>query len=243
MSYILDALRKADAERRGVPPPPTGLTEPAVLIDSDPDADLPAARARPWVWVLGGVAIALAAAAGWTLWHGASSSPTTVATAPVVAAQTVPTPVSPSPAPAPAPRPEPSADALPHFPPPLPDPPKQEPPKPEPPKPEPRPVAVEATPVKPPLPPGIAPVPPAPEAGTTNRVYNVSELPDSVRRDLPKFNVGGAMYSERAADRMVVLNGQVFHEGDALGKGLVLKQIRLKSTVVEFRGYRIEIAH
>jgi len=51
------------------------------------------------------------------------------------------------------------------------------------------------------------------------------------------------MYSDRPADRMVVLNGQVFHEGDALGKGLVLKQIRLKSAVFEFRGYRVEIGY
>ena len=242
MSYILDALRKADAERRGVPPP-TGVTEPAVLVDTDPD-DLPAARARPWAWVLGGVAIALAAAALWMLWRGgASPAATTVAAAQTDAPQAAPAPVpAPSPAP-PAPRTEaPSADALPHFPPPLPDPPKQEPPTTEPPKAEPRPTSAQAPEVKPPLPPGIATVPAAQEAGT-NRVYNVSELPENVRRDLPKFNVGGAMYSERAADRMVVLNGQVFHEGDALGKGIVLRQIRLKSTVLEFRGYRIEISH
>ena len=234
MSYILDALRKADAERRGVPPPPTGLTEPAVLVDSDPDADLPASPARPWLWVLGGVALALAAACAWTFLSRSEPPP-----APVVAvAPPPPDPVTVLPAPAPAPLP--SADALPNFPPPLPDAPKPEPP----PKPAPRAALPDTPPAKPVVPPGITMVPPAaaPAAGS-NRVYSVNELPEDVRRDLPKLNVGGAMYSDRPAERMVVLNGQVFHEGDALGKGLVLKQIRLKSAVLEFRGYRVEIGY
>jgi len=238
MSYILDALRKADAERRGVPPPPTGLTEPAVLMDNDPDADLPAGHARPWAWVLGGVAIALVAAGGWTLWRGDAPPVTVVAAAPP---QVAPAPALP---PGPAPVPEPNVDVLPHFPPPLP-----EAPKPEAPKAEPRPVLTPTPPPPPPpsakpLPPGIAIVPPVATPGEVgNRIYKVSELPEDVRRDFPKFSVNGAMYSERAADRMVVFNGQIFHEGDALGKGVMLKQIRLKSTVLEFRGYRIEVGH
>ena len=93
------------------------------------------------------------------------------------------------------------------------------------------------------LPPGIAVVNPAPAAAPADRVYTVTELPEAVRRDFPRLSVGGAMYSERAADRMVVLNGQVFHEGDALGKDLKLRQIKLKSAVLEFRGYRVEIAY
>jgi len=242
MSYILDALRKADAERRGVPPPPTGLTEPAVLVDNDPDADLPAGPARPWAWVLAGVAVALTAAGGWPVWHGDAGRAQVVAASPAPAPMPVPVQVAPVPAPSPpAPPAGPSADALPHFPPPLPDA-----PKPETPKAEPRSVPTDTPSARPtPLPPGIAVVPaaPGPVAAAANRIYSVSELPEEVRRDLPKFNVNGAMYSDRAADRMVVLNGQVFHEGASLGKGIVLKQIRLRSTVLEFRGYRIEIGH
>ncbi|MET0348718.1 MAG: general secretion pathway protein GspB [Rhizobacter sp.] len=238
MSYILDALRKADAERRGVTAP-AALAEPAVLVaPDDPDADLPPTPARPWVWVLGGVGLALLAAVGWNLLRGGGApvSPPVVATPPVAVAPPAPAPV-PAPAPAVAP---PSADALPNFPPALPEPAPA--PKPEPraaaPAPTPAPAAPPAA-----LPPGIAVVGQAPAAAPADRVYTVAELPEAVRRDFPRLSVGGAMYSDRAADRMVVLNGQVFHEGDALGKDLKLRQIKLKSAVLEFRGYRVEIGY
>jgi general secretion pathway protein B len=238
MSYILDALRKADAERRGVTAP-AALAEPAVLVaPDDPDADLPPTPARPWIWVLGGMGVALLAGLGWHLLRGTAAPPIApvVATAPPVA---VPAP-PPAPVvapPPPAAPPPPSEDALPNFPPPLPT------PAPAPaPKPEAR-AAAPAPAEKAALPPGIAVVNPAPAVAPAERVYTVNELPEAVRRDFPRLSVGGAMYSERAADRMVVLNGQVFHEGDALGKDLKLRQIKLKSAVLEFRGYRVEIGY
>ena len=52
---------------------------------------------------------------------------------------------------------------------------------------------------------------PLPEVGED---VGLDEQPEGVRRDFPNLEVSGAMYSERAADRMVVFNGQVFHEGE-----------------------------
>ena len=75
------------------------------------------------------------------------------------------------------------------------------------------------------------------------RTYTVAELPDEVRRDLPALVVGGAMYSENAASRMLIINGQLFHERDKLAPGLVLVQIKLKSAVLEFKGYRYGISY
>lgn len=244
MSYILDALRRADAERRGVPPQ-AGLTEPAVLVDRDGDGegDAPAERARPWIWLLAGAGLVLIAALVWNLWRGqAAPSPDAPIAVPAVApaappvAAAVPPPVT-------APPPAPEADTLPNFPPALPET-----------KPAAAvPVAPQATapaalpPAAPPVrgapPPGITVVPAAPAARAADRVLTVAELPDGVRRDLPKLTVGGAMYSERVADRMVVFNGQVFKEGDAVTREVTLRQIRLKSAVIEFRGHRIEVGY
>jgi general secretion pathway protein B len=42
--------------------------------------------------------------------------------------------------------------------------------------------------------------------------------------------------------RMVILNGQVFHEGDKPAADTVLEQIRLKSAILNFRGQRYEVA-
>jgi general secretion pathway protein B len=73
------------------------------------------------------------------------------------------------------------------------------------------------------------------------RVYQQAELPDDVRRDLPKLVIGGASYSGDAASRMVMINGQIFHEGDQLAPQLVLERIKLKSAVLSYKGYRYEV--
>jgi general secretion pathway protein B len=73
------------------------------------------------------------------------------------------------------------------------------------------------------------------------RVHAQAELPEDIRRDLPKLVIGGSSYSGDAASRMVMINGQVFHEGDRLAPDLVLERIRLKSAVLAFKGWRYEV--
>ena len=51
------------------------------------------------------------------------------------------------------------------------------------------------------------------------------------------------MYSEHAASRMLIINGQVFHERDKLAPNLTLVQIRLKTAVLDFRGYRYSVSY
>ena len=46
------------------------------------------------------------------------------------------------------------------------------------------------------------------------RIYSLAELPETIRRELPKLIYGGGSYSGDKASRLVFLNGQVFHEGD-----------------------------
>ena len=84
---------------------------------------------------------------------------------------------------------------------------------------------------------------PAPAAASATRVYAVSELPDDIRRQLPVVTVGGSMYSSNAANRILIVNGQVLHEGDRISPELVLQQIKVKAAVLAFRGYRYEIAY
>jgi len=63
-----------------------------------------------------------------------------------------------------------------------------------------------------------------------------------VRAQLPKLAVAGSVYSETPAARMIILNGQVFHEGEKPAPDTVLEQIRLKSAILNFRGQRYEIS-
>lgn len=213
MSYILDALRRADADReRGSVP---GIhAQPAGL----PDADSEAPRStRSGLWIgIAFVLLLLAVLGGWLLGHDTPPP----AAAPVLAA---PAPVSPASTPTPVP---PGAALVAALPPaPVPAPPRAAEP-------------ARAAPAKAPTP-AAASLPAAAEP----RVYQLSELPEEIRRELPTLAVGGAMYSQSAANRMLIVNGQTFHEGDKLAPNLLLQQIRLKSAVLEYKGYRYGITY
>ena len=80
-------------------------------------------------------------------------------------------------------------------------------------------------------------------AAVEPRVERLADLPEALRRDLPRLTLGGAMYSDKPASRMLIINGQVFHEGDTVAPDLSLKQIRLKEAVLEFRGHRYEVTY
>lgn len=224
MSYILDALRKADAERvRGSIP---DLHAQPVLQGSN--AAAPATSGHVWIWIAAGASVVALVAVAWALLaRDAPRDASAVAPAVVPAAAPV---VTPAVAPALAPV---AQAATASAAPPLPT------------------VAVAA-----PVPAARAPVarkpaatapvaPPEPPARKASepRVYTLAELPDDIRRELPALAIGGAMYSENPANRMLIINGQVFHERDKLSPNLTLVQIKLKAAVLEYRGYRYGISY
>ena len=74
-------------------------------------------------------------------------------------------------------------------------------------------------------------------------MWNVNELPEDVRRDWPQLAIGGSIYSETPASRFLMINGRIYHEGDAITGDLTLEQIRLKAAVLRYRGYRVGITY
>ena len=74
------------------------------------------------------------------------------------------------------------------------------------------------------------------------RVPALASLPEALRRQLPPLALGGGMYAEQPAQRLVLVNGQVAHEGDDLGRGLRLLQIRPRSVVFAFGEQMFELA-
>jgi general secretion pathway protein B len=252
MSYILDALRRADAEReRGVVP---GLyAQPALSDGAAPERAL-------WPWAATAVVVV---AGGVALFNGLTAGPeTTPAQVPtdpaagppavpsataqaagpaVLSAVTPPAPVrvaSPPPA-ATAPRPPALAPAP--EPAPLRSPAPVRPPEITP--------ASPGAPVEAPAASGTAraaatPAPPrATGADSAGRVLAFDELPDDVRRSLPALAINGASYSETPAHRLLIANGQVFREGEEPAPGLVLEQIRLKSAVLRYGGVRYSVPY
>ena len=225
MSYILDALRKADAERaRGAVP---DLHAQPVLRSSAGAA--PSVGAPPWAWAAAAATVVALGAIAWALLArepaaGATNvaAPTPPSTSPTTAApQAPPAPIAAAPARAPAP-----ALAL---------------ARPAPRKPAANSDGIAAgTPVAAPA--RLSAPAAAPAAGEP-RLYAQAELPDEIRRALPALAIGGAMYSQNAASRMLIINGQVFHERDKLAPDLTLVQIKLKTAVLEYRGYRYSVSY
>ncbi|RQP26078.1 general secretion pathway protein GspB [Piscinibacter terrae] len=221
MSYILDALRRADAEReRGSVP---SIHAQSVLPGASEARE--GRGTNPMVWVVAGLSLALLASLAWQ-WLGREPVREPVAaTEPAPAAMPVnmapvnagaapdSSRVAPTPARTPTlpPVPATAQQSLPPVP--------------------------AATTVQAPA----AAAKPAPTASAA-RLPTQDELPEDLRRQIPKFAVGGSIYSESAASRFIILNGQIFHENDKVLPDLVLEQIKLKSAVLRFRNQRFTIS-
>jgi general secretion pathway protein B len=252
MSYILDALKRADAER--------GLTADAAITDTLP---LPHAHrpSAPW-WRSGTGALALAAAllglAGMALlWWPQAKAPAPIATpepTPEVAAAPVPpavlqpapiAPAAPPPATAPAmpggaPPPETlnAATDSPGLPAPilLPE----------------RPVVARPAgaatdpafgPDPVPPPPGVAARPPAPTPPPPAQAAAAPSAPvaTTAPASAPPVKVTGATYSDNPAHRMLIVNGKIVLEGQDIEPGLKLEVITPHSAVLNHQGSRFNI--
>jgi len=81
---------------------------------------------------------------------------------------------------------------------------------------------------------------PAPAA---DRVLAQADLPAEIQRELPKLAISGGVHSENASQRMLIVGGQVVNEGAELAPGVVLEQIRARTAVLRYRGYRFSVAY
>jgi general secretion pathway protein B len=68
------------------------------------------------------------------------------------------------------------------------------------------------------------------------------QLPQDIRAQLPPLAVGGSIYSANAPDRSIIIDGRILRENDRIAADLALEQIRPKSAVLRFKGHRFEIA-
>jgi general secretion pathway protein B len=82
--------------------------------------------------------------------------------------------------------------------------------------------------------------PRAPAAAEDN-VRGFNELPDAVRGQVPKVAFGGYMYSPNPADRLVLVDKTLRHEGEEVAPGLLLEKLLPKGAVMNYRGYRYRV--
>lgn len=228
MSYILDALKRADAERERGHVPGLHSQSPASLAPSPLNAR--PRRSRAMLMVGAAVLSAFATAAWWWLSAPADAPPPPAAAqAPADAPRAAPP--MPAPTPADAARtetpPVPPAPALPIL------------------------APAPAAPRTPDAAGAAVAAPPSGSAGPArptpgedrSPVRSWAELPPDVRAQLPPIQVSGATYSSNPAHRMLILNGQVTLEGTEIAPGLRLETIGPRSAVLNHQGTRYSVAY
>ena len=77
---------------------------------------------------------------------------------------------------------------------------------------------------------------PVAQPGVPPAILAFTDLTAEQRAALPPVNVTGSTYSERAALRTLIVNGQVLQEGDEIAPGLRLEAIEKQSAVLNHRG-------
>lgn len=82
---------------------------------------------------------------------------------------------------------------------------------------------------------------PARPAAPTENFIRPWELPQAQRAEFPELSLTVHFYAERAADRFVLINGERYREGQRVGPGTRLAEIRQRGAVVEFGSYRVLI--
>lgn len=207
MSYILEALKKAQAERQlgnaptihapslhHAPPERAAVNKPVVLATA--------------------VCVVVIAAAGWYAWSQRAPAAVLTPAAAVAVAAPAPAVVVAAPAPAvvmaapapvvPAPVVVPRAEPV-----------------------------VRARKVAP----APAPAAPAPE----DNIRFAKDLPQDIQGQLPHVAFGGYMYSDNAADRLVLVDKTLRHEGEEIAPGLMLEKLLPRGAVLNFRGTRYRV--
>ena len=229
MSYILEALKKAQAERQ--------LGNAPTIHAPAPSYAAPGAGqggGRRYLMVGLGVGVVVVALA--LLWPRLAGEPavrlTATADAPAAAS---PAPViAPAPAPAPAPvvaapparvqvAPAPVAAKTPPAPAPR----------------EPEPVRATAPAPSPEPAPTRVVAPPAAD----EQLRTLQQLPDALQREIPKVAFGGYIYSPTPGESLLLVDKMLRREGEEVAPGLVLERLTPKAAVMNYRGTRYRASY
>ncbi|TFW10749.1 hypothetical protein E4L96_22660, partial [Massilia arenosa] len=89
---------------------------------------------------------------------------------------------------------------------------------------------------------------PAPAASPVQRdaddtLPTARELPEAVRQSLPQVTLGGYIYATNPADRLVLIDKALRHEGEEIAPGLTLERLQPRYAVLNFRGTRYRVAY
>lgn len=89
--------------------------------------------------------------------------------------------------------------------------------------------------------PAPAPAAPPAPAPLEEHIQSLQDLPEPIQRAIPPIALGGYMYSKNPADRLLLIDKVLRKEGEEVAPGLLLEKLQPKQAVFRFRGYRYKV--
>jgi general secretion pathway protein B len=74
-------------------------------------------------------------------------------------------------------------------------------------------------------------------------VLNLRELPEPIQRAIPQVAVGGYIYSKNPADRLLLVDKILRREGEEVAPGLLLEKLHPKEAIFSYKGYRYRVPY
>lgn len=82
------------------------------------------------------------------------------------------------------------------------------------------------------------PVPSAIAPPADGKPVALADLPDEIRRELPPLSVGGLIQMDDPPRRSLIINGAIVMEGEAVQPGLLLERIGSAQATLRYKGWR-----
>ncbi len=88
--------------------------------------------------------------------------------------------------------------------------------------------------------PASSAVTPLPEMRPSSKrtTLKESDLPPAIQQELPKVEISAHIYDSNASSRIISVHGSAFHEGDNVAAGLRLESIIPEGVILSYKGYR-----
>lgn len=74
-----------------------------------------------------------------------------------------------------------------------------------------------------------------------NLIYSISELPDEIKQGLPALSISTHIYSQEKSERLASINGHIGREGQEIMSGIALESITPDGAVLRYQGYKFKV--
>jgi general secretion pathway protein B len=75
-----------------------------------------------------------------------------------------------------------------------------------------------------------------------NKIYTINELPEAVRQGLPSLTISTHIYASEKSERLAAINGHIGREGQEVMTGIMLESITPDGAILRYQGYKFRVS-